>query len=47
MSSQYHPQLFGWIYCLDKGAAIVPRHDRRLLYANDNDCAFLHKTLAS
>ncbi|TEA28101.1 DUF6708 domain-containing protein [Candidatus Schmidhempelia bombi] len=43
MPSKYRPQLFGWIGDLDKGPRSVPLHDDRLIYANDNYCAFRRK----
>jgi hypothetical protein len=43
MPSKYRPQLFGWIGDLDKGPRSVPLHDDRLIYANDNYCAFKRK----
>jgi hypothetical protein len=46
MPSKYRPQLFGWIDDLDKGPRSVPLHDDRLIYANDNYCAFMRKTLS-
>ena len=44
MPSQYRPQLLGWIGDLDKGATNITGADDRLLYANDNYCAFIRKT---
>ena len=44
MLSQYRPQLLGWIDDLDKGTNYLSGADDRLLYANDNYCAFLRKT---
>ena len=44
MPSQYRPQLLGWIDDLDKGTNYLSGADDRLLYANDNYCAFLRKT---
>ena len=44
MPSQYRPQLLGWIDDLDKGTNHLSGADDRLLYANDNYCAFLRKT---
>ncbi|TEA27385.1 DUF6708 domain-containing protein [Candidatus Schmidhempelia bombi] len=46
MPSKYRPQLFGWIGDLDKGPRSIPLHDDRLIYANDNYCAFRRKTLS-
>jgi hypothetical protein len=46
MPSKYRPQLFGWIGDLDKGPRSVTLHDDRLIYANDNYCAFRRKTLS-
>ncbi|WP_392562133.1 hypothetical protein RHO12_01185 [Orbus sturtevantii] len=47
MPSKYRPQLFGWIDDLDKGPRYVTSTDERLLYANDNYCAFIRKTLGN
>jgi hypothetical protein len=44
MPSQYRPQLLGWIGDLDKGTKYITGADDRLLYANDNYCAFIRKT---
>ncbi|OTP80980.1 hypothetical protein B5S40_13885 [Gilliamella apicola] len=44
MPSQYRPQLLGWIDDLDKGTNYLSGADDRLLYTNDNYCAFLRKT---
>ena len=44
MPSQYRPQILGWIDDLDKGRNYLSGPDDRLLYANDNYCAFLRKT---
>ena len=44
MPSQYRPQLLGWIDDLYKGTNYLSGADDRLLYANDNYCAFLRKT---
>jgi hypothetical protein len=44
MPSQYQPQIFGWIGDLDKGGNYLTGADDRLLYANDNYCAFIRKT---
>jgi hypothetical protein len=46
MPSQYQPQIFGWIGDLDKGGNYLKGADDRLLYANDNYCAFIRKTLS-
>ena len=43
MPSKYRPQIVGWFGDLDKGAYSVPLHDRRLIYANDNYCAFIRQ----
>ena len=43
MPSKYRPQIFGWFGDLDKGPHSVPLHDRRLIYANDNYCAFIRQ----
>ena len=43
MPSQYRPQILGWIDDLDKGTNYLSGADDRLLYANDNYCAFLGK----
>jgi hypothetical protein len=44
MPSKYRPQIFGWISDLDKGGNYLTGADDRLLYANDNYCAFIRKT---
>jgi hypothetical protein len=44
MPSQYQPQIFGWISDLEKGGSYLTGADQRLLYANDNYCAFIRKT---
>jgi hypothetical protein len=44
MPSQYQPQIFGWIGDLEKGGNYLTGADDRLLYANDNYCAFIRKT---
>ncbi|TEA27384.1 DUF6708 domain-containing protein [Candidatus Schmidhempelia bombi] len=44
MPSKYQPQLFGWIKDLDKGPCSTPIYSNRLIYANDNYCAFRRKT---
>ncbi|WP_141674664.1 hypothetical protein, partial [Gilliamella sp. Fer1-1] len=44
MPSQYRPQIWGWIGDLDKGGNYLTGADDRLLYANDNYCAFIRKT---
>ncbi|OCG32069.1 hypothetical protein A9G33_04495 [Gilliamella sp. Choc3-5] len=46
MPSQYRPQILGWIADLDKGGNSLTDADDRLLYANDNYCAFIRKTLS-
>ena len=43
MPSKYRPQILGWFGDLDKGPYSLPLHDRRLIYANDNYCAFIRK----
>jgi hypothetical protein len=43
MPSKYRPQIFGWFGDLDKGPRLVPLHDDRLSYANNNYCAFIRK----
>ena len=43
MPSKYRPQIFGWFGDLDKGPYSLPLHDDRLIYANDNYCAFSRK----
>ena len=43
MPSKYRPQIFGWFGDLDKGPHSVPLHDRRLIFANDNYCAFIRQ----
>ena len=45
MPSKYQPQILGWIGDLDKGGNYLTGADRRLLYANDNYCVFIRKTL--
>jgi hypothetical protein len=47
MPSKYRPQLFGWIDDLDKGPRSIPLHDDRLIYANDNYCAFRRKIIST
>jgi hypothetical protein len=44
MPSQYQPQILGWINDLEKGGNYLTGADDRLLYANDNYCAFIRKT---
>ena len=44
MPSKYQPQILGWIGDLDKGGNYLTGADQRLLYANDNYCAFIRKT---
>ncbi|OCG62960.1 hypothetical protein A9G48_06765 [Gilliamella sp. wkB18] len=46
MPSQYQPQILGWIGDLVKGGNSLTDADDRLLYANDNYCAFIRKTLS-
>ncbi|OCG25502.1 hypothetical protein A9G11_02055, partial [Gilliamella sp. wkB108] len=43
MPSKYRPQVLGWIGDLDKGTQYITGADDRLLYANDNYCAFIRK----
>ncbi|OCG21130.1 hypothetical protein A9G11_09350 [Gilliamella sp. wkB108] len=43
MPSKYRPQILGWIGDLDKGTQYITGADDRLLYANDNYCAFIRK----
>ena len=43
MPSKYRPQIFGWFGDLDKGPYSLPLHDDRLIFANDNYCAFIRK----
>ena len=43
MPSKYRPQIVGWFGDLDKGPHSVPLHDRRLIFANDNYCAFIRQ----
>ena len=43
MPSKYRPQIFGWFGDLDKGPYSIPLHDDRLIFANDNYCAFIRK----
>jgi hypothetical protein len=43
MPSKYRPQIFGWFGDLDKGPRLVPLHDDRLSYANNNYCAFIRQ----
>ena len=43
MPSKYRPQIFGWFGDLDKGSYSIPLHDDRLIFANDNYCAFIRK----
>ena len=43
MPSKYRPQIVGWFGDLDKGFYSLPLHDDRLIYANDNYCAFIRK----
>ncbi|OTQ56244.1 DUF6708 domain-containing protein, partial [Gilliamella sp. A7] len=46
MPSKYRPQIIGWIDDLDKIAYIWKLHDDRLIYANNNYCAFIRKTFS-
>ena len=43
MPSKYRPQILGWFGDLDKGPYSLPLHDDRLIYANDNYCAFIRQ----
>ena len=43
MASKYRPQIPGCIGDLDKGPTYITGEDDRLLYANDNYCAFIRK----
>ncbi|MFQ1004925.1 DUF6708 domain-containing protein [Gilliamella sp. CG22] len=43
MASKYRPQIPGCIGDLDKGTKYITGPDNRLLYANDNFCAFIRK----
>ena len=47
MPSKYQPQIPGWIGDLVKGGNYLTGADERLLYANDNFCAFIRKTLSN
>ncbi|WP_392562135.1 hypothetical protein RHO12_01195 [Orbus sturtevantii] len=47
MPSKYRPQLFGWIDDLGKGCNYLSAADERLIYANENYCAFIRKTLGN
>ncbi len=45
MPSKYRPQIFGWFDDLDKIASYkYESHNDRLIYANNNYCAFIRKT---
>ena len=45
MPSKYRPQIFGWYDDLDKIASYeYESHHDRLIYANNNYCAFIRKT---
>ena len=45
MPSKYRPQIIGWIDDLDKIASYkYESHNDRLIYANNNYCAFIRKT---
>ncbi|QYN47557.1 hypothetical protein [Gilliamella sp. ESL0405] len=46
MPSKYQPQILGWIGDLDKGGNYLTGADQRLLYANDNYCAFRRQVLS-
>ncbi|MCX8638529.1 hypothetical protein J3U37_00280 [Gilliamella sp. B3172] len=46
MPSKYQPQILGWIGDLDKGGNYLTGADERLLYANDNYCAFRRQVLS-
>ena len=43
MTSKYRPQIPGCIGNLNKGPTYISDADNRLLYANDNFCAFIRK----
>ena len=43
MPSKYRPQILGWFGDLDKGPYSLPLHDDRLIYANNNYCAFIRQ----
>ena len=43
MPSKYRPQIFGWFGDLDKVPYSLLLHDRRLIYANNNFCAFIRQ----
>ena len=43
MASKYRPQIPGCIGDLNKGPTYISDADNRLLYANDNYCAFIRK----
>ena len=43
MPSKYRPQIVGWFGDLDKDPYSLPLHDDRLIYANDNYCAFIRQ----
>ncbi|MCX8700673.1 hypothetical protein J3U11_06260 [Gilliamella sp. B2840] len=47
MPSKYQPQILGWIGDLDKGGNYLTGADQRLLYANDNYCAFIRQVLST
>ena len=44
MASKYRPQIPGCIGDLNKGPTYITGADNRLLYTNDNYCAFIRKT---
>ena len=47
MPSKYRPQIIGWIDDLDKIASYkYESHNDRLIYANNNYCAFIRKTFS-
>jgi len=41
MPSKYRPQIIDWFDDLDKRANEWVSHDGRLIYANNNYCAFI------
>ena len=43
MPSKYRPQILGWFGDLDKGPYSLSLHDHRLIYANNNYCAFIRQ----
>ncbi|QYN43724.1 hypothetical protein GYM75_02145 [Gilliamella sp. ESL0441] len=46
MPSKYRPQLLGWIGDLEKGKNYLTSSEKRLIYMNDNYCAFIRQTFA-